>query len=102
MKKLFLPVLLVSGLVCASAHAETIFDALSATYNTNPTLRAQRAYLRSIDENVALAKSGYRPTIALQGGASTDRSHSNAPYADTKSDTLNGAAVVSQPLFNGF
>ncbi|MFR1366872.1 MAG: TolC family protein [Alphaproteobacteria bacterium] len=69
MKKTFMAGLMVAtALTCAApADAQNIFEALSETYNTNPTLQAQRAYLRSIDENVAIAKSGYRPNIALTG-----------------------------------
>lgn len=102
MKKSFLSALLFSTMICTSASAETIFDALSMTYDTNPTLKAQRAYLRSVDENVAIAKSGFRPNIYLQGSLSENNTHSNAPLADDNTSGASGAAVVSQPLFNGF
>ncbi len=44
-------------------HAETLKEALTAAYLFNPTLKAAQAQLRSTDNNVSLAKSGYRPTI---------------------------------------
>jgi outer membrane protein len=50
------------------AHAETLESALVKAYQNNPQLNAQRATLRSTDEGVAKAQSGYRPKIT----ASTD------------------------------
>ncbi|MGO9983754.1 MAG: TolC family outer membrane protein [Rhodomicrobium sp.] len=43
--------------------AETLKEALAAAYLYNPTLKSARAQLRSTDNGVSLAKSGYRPTI---------------------------------------
>ena len=58
MKKALLKGLLFTTALCLvkPASAEDIFEVLSQTYNSNPTLQAERAYLRSVDENVALAK----------------------------------------------
>ena len=81
--------------------AQNIFEALGETYNTNPTLQAERAYLRSVDENVALAKSGYRPNIALTGNYRNNDSNSDNS-GDTEVTTKSMAAKFSQPLFNGF
>ena len=51
-------------LACSgSVHAETLKEALTAAYLYNPTLKAAQAQLRSTDNQVSLAKSGYRPTI---------------------------------------
>ena len=47
----------------APVHAETLKEALTAAYLYNPTLKAAQAQLRSTDNSVSLAKSGYRPTI---------------------------------------
>ena len=52
-------------LACASpVHAETLKEALTAAYLYNPTLKAAQAQLRSTDNSVSLAKSGYRPFIS--------------------------------------
>ncbi len=59
--------------------AETINSALIAAYNNNPTLNAQRAATRAIDENVAIAKSGYRPTITGNANIGLSRTTSNTP-----------------------
>ncbi len=50
--------------VCSPAGAESLKEALAAAYLYNPTLKAARAQLRTTDNGVSLAKSGYRPTIS--------------------------------------
>ena len=70
MKKTFVAGLLMASAFSTPALAETIFEALSETYKSNPTLQAQRAYLRSVDENVAIARSGYNPTLSVVAGYS--------------------------------
>ena len=52
--------------ISGSAHAETLKEALTAAYLYNPTLKSARAQLRATDNQVSLAKSGYRPTISAQ------------------------------------
>ena len=51
--------------------AETIEGALIRAYQDNPQLNAQRAQVRSTDENVPQALSGYRPKVALTVTAGT-------------------------------
>jgi len=46
-----------------SCAAETLLDALSSAYQYSPTLDAQRATLRALDESISIANSGYRPDI---------------------------------------
>lgn len=109
MKKTFVAGLLAASFLSTPASAETIFEALSETYKSNPTLQAQRAYLRSIDENVAIARSGYRPSIALTAGYSQANGSTENPGgdplaadADTDGSTTSYGATLSQPIFNGF
>ena len=93
MKKTFLSALLLAtALTTGGAKAETIFEALSTAYDTNPTLQAQRAYLRSVDENVAIAKSGFRPNIYLTGGYSDSDVHNNNVPSQTGGATLSAGA----------
>ncbi len=49
------------------ALADTIEAALVRAYQNNPQLNAQRAQVRSTDENVPQALSGYRPRVSLTG-----------------------------------
>ncbi len=102
MKKTFLSVLLIASALSGTANAQSIFEALSLAYNTNPTLQAQRAYLRAVDENVAIAKSGYRPNVYLQGSYTDSDVDSNIAPKNQDNTKTSLAAKVSQPLFNGF
>ncbi|MBS0333795.1 MAG: TolC family protein, partial [Proteobacteria bacterium] len=56
--------------LAAPAAAETLADALALAYQSNPTLLAQRASQRALDENYVQARAGYRPTLSFQGSAS--------------------------------
>src|ERR1700716_1313088 len=53
----------------APVLADTIEAALVRAYQNNPQLNAQRASVRSTDENVPQALSGYRPRVALTASA---------------------------------
>jgi outer membrane protein len=62
-------VLLMASAGPAPALAETIEAALVRAYQNNPQLNAQRALVRSTDEAVPQALSGYRPKVALTASA---------------------------------
>ncbi|MGO9547808.1 MAG: TolC family outer membrane protein [Rhodomicrobium sp.] len=82
--------LAASGPVCA----ETLKDALAAAYLYNPTLKSARAQLRSTDNGVSLAKSGYRPTVTatFQDGYENTNAKAQNPYA---ADSLALCGTVS-------
>lgn len=65
-------------------------------------MQAQRAYLRAVDENVAIAKSGYRPNIYLTGSYTDSDVNNDLNPNDEGGTTKSAAAKISQPLFNGF
>lgn len=102
MKKTFLLTLLTITALASPAGAVTIFEAMGSAYTNNPTLQAQRAYLRAVDENVAIAKSGFRPTIALEGSYSDSHVHNDVYPVTTDGYDESVSAVISQPIFNGF
>ncbi|MBI4184597.1 MAG: TolC family outer membrane protein [Proteobacteria bacterium] len=52
-----------------AAGAETLEEALVKAYQNNPTLQAQRARLRAIDEQVPQALSNWRPSVVARGSA---------------------------------
>ena len=93
---------LVMGLVgVLPASAESLRDALSATYGYNPRLDAQRAFQRATDEDVARAMSGYRPTVtgnADVGIERTDQRPSTLLDGVTKPRGYGVDAV--QPIFS--
>jgi outer membrane protein len=45
-------------------RADTLADAISLAYNTNPTILEERAALRAMDETYAQARAGYRPQLS--------------------------------------
>lgn len=83
-----------------AALADTLVDALSQTYTSNPRLLAQRAALRGEDERVATALSSWRPTITMSGQAGYSDSTSETATSQSSVDlqTRSGSLTVSQPL----
>lgn len=57
----------------APAWADTLQEAIALAYRTNPTLLAQRANQRALDESVPQARAGLRPTISGSAGISYSR-----------------------------
>ncbi len=101
MKKTLLCSFLLATAISGNAHSQSIFEALGQAYNTNPTLQGQRAYLRAVDENVAIAKSGYRPNVSLNGNyTDSDTDVKNSEFAPD-GDSYAYSARISQPLFSG-
>ena len=92
-------------MACA-AHAESLFEALAYTYETNPTLEANRAYLRAVDERVGQAKAGWRPNLSAVGNATyTDQRYKNYPGVDDfdyDNDMYDAGLSLTQPIFSGF
>jgi outer membrane protein len=64
----------LAGAFAAPACAETLADAIALAYDSNPTLQAQRATQRALDENYVQARSGWRPTVGLQGNVTDTES----------------------------
>ena len=83
--------------------AESLRDALTAAYQTNPGLDAERARLRATDENIPRAKAGYRPTVTGEGSiAAQDTKSSPSLRSDGTTKPTNWQLSVRQPLFDGF
>src|SRR5688500_15258843 len=87
----------VSALVMAeAAHADDLREALVKTYERNPTITAQRAQLRTLDESVQIARAQGRPQ--LSGTVGLNQDVYNSLGIGGRSVTL--GANVSYPLFN--
>jgi outer membrane protein len=85
------------------AAAETLQEALAATYGYNPRLDAQRAFQRATDEDVARAMSGYRPTITGNADLGIARQDSRPSALGDGWTKPRGYGVdLVQPLFRGF
>ena len=66
----------------APDSAQTLTEALSYAYNSNPQLLAQRSLLRQTDESVPQALSNWRPTVTFTGQAGIDRGSVNTGNGD--------------------
>ena len=98
------------------ARADTLEWALVQAYQNNPSLNAQRAALRAIDENVPQALSGYRPKLSVtaSGGFNYFNQVNKAVnqqtfphsvgYSSLAEDlgTRQFGATATQTLYNGF
>ena len=69
---------LAAALLTGTASADTLREALVSTYNTNPTITAQREVLRGTDASVAIARAAGRPTVAANVGINRDLTRSGA------------------------
>ena len=87
----------------SDAGAETIWDALSSAYSSNPTLKAAEALLRSVNENLPQELANYRPAIdfttSVTGGRS-ERTGGVNPRFENEA-RLSAAITITQPLFRG-
>src|SRR3954447_1725636 len=87
-------VLLLALVAPTPALADTIEAALVRAYQTNPQLNAQRSQVRSTDENVPQALSGYRPKVAVTASAGVQ-------YTDTLSTAGGSATNLSRVVTHG-
>lgn len=87
--------------VISPAQAETIKEALALAYTNNPTLNAQRAATRSVDETVPIAKAQLRPFIFAD--ASAGWTHSTVNHNLSTELRPGGFGVgISQTLWDSF
>ena len=73
---------------------------MSKAYQLNSTLNFNRAGVRVTDENVPIAKSGYRPTIGASG--SIDYSSIETNVGSRRLTTGSFGVEINQMLFDGF
>lgn len=98
-RKLFSTTLITASVIVtlpSLSLAETLNGALAKAYNNNSTLNSARAGVRVTDEGVAIAKSGYRPTIT---------GTVNGSYSSSEGTQVSAGSVgitINQTLFDGF
>lgn len=89
-------------------HAETLRDALALAYETNPTIRAERARLKAVRETKAQAWAGALPQISASGSYSRVDSTQTLNFGDgpinvdNNLNTISGAVNAEQAIFTGF
>jgi outer membrane protein len=97
----------LSFLQSVPAYSDTLSEALSRAYLSNPQLRAQRAETRATDENLPQALAGYRPTAAITADGGLLRENYAIPGPNGRklnfvTHPAGGYVQLSQNLFNGF
>jgi outer membrane protein len=102
-----LGVLAVSAMLfvgATSVRAESLQEALARAYVFNPTLKAARAQLRATDEEVARAKSGFRPTVNGQVSRTFQNINTSPNLGGQEGNFLSNdyGVTVNQPIFQGF
>lgn len=109
MRVFLLPLIAITAAAnVQTAGAETLQDALSLAYQTNPNIRSERARLRATKESRAQAWAGALPQLSasaaynkVDGNQTT--SFTGAPSkTDTKLDTKTAGVTAEQPIFTGF
>ncbi len=110
----------------APGHAavNSLEEALVQAYKTNPTLLAQRAALRAVDETVNQAVAGWKPTVTasasyqisdeenvgtfFEGNFGQDLNDNEtlddafATPSETDAETLSYGVTINQNVFRGF
>jgi outer membrane protein len=105
-------VLLLACMGPVPVLADTIEAALVRAYQNNPQLNAQRASVRSTDENVPQALSGYRPKVAITASAGYQYTNTTTTQGGSPTDLVrtqfvgtnpprSAGLTVTQTLFNG-
>ena len=92
--------------------ADTIEAALVRAYQNKPQLNSQRASVRSTDENVPQALSGYRPKVAVTASAGYQYTDTNSTVGGSATEIVRteyhgtnpprtAGVTVTQTLYNG-
>lgn len=87
-------------LMASPVRAEDMNAALKSAYETNPRIKSERKALENLDEGVAQAISGWRPTITASYDRGRQRvSSDGSSWAHTTKEDRN--LVINQPIFKG-
>jgi len=87
-------------LACTPAQADTLREALLATYRTNPTLQAARAQQRATDETVAIEKAAGRPSATGQAQYIEFLKPSSTSFTSPER-VVSGGVDLGVPIYSG-
>jgi len=100
MVRLFTTVALGALVLAAPASAETLRDALTKAYARNPTLTAQRAAQRAVDENVPIQRANGIASVNASGQVTDNFIVSNNNFLNPER-TASAGLQLSVPLYLG-
>jgi outer membrane protein len=92
--------LAVMTLAATPASADTLREAMTQAYNSNPTMLAARARLRQIDENVPIARANGRLGVSANGAYEEEVKRSNIVSGPGKR-TLSAGVSANLPIYQG-
>ena len=84
-----------------SAWAENLADAIALAYQTNPTIAAERANLRFLEETYVQARAGYRPSVTGQSTLDYIWNGSRGASPAQETNTATALVQVTQPIYTG-
>ncbi|HEX2560366.1 TolC family outer membrane protein, partial [Phenylobacterium sp.] len=87
--------------VTSQASAETLADAIALAYQNNPSLQAQRAAQRALDENWVQARTGWRPSLGFSSTANWQERRTPIPDAAAIDIDGDGRTDFIDPEFVG-
>jgi outer membrane protein TolC len=85
-------------LLCLSAHAVTLEEAIDSALKIDPTIRSNKLNQQATEENIAIARSRLLPQISLQGSTSqlTQTTTQDLPVGGNSSRSFTGPSVNHQ------
>lgn len=97
--------------IAATAQAQSLEDTLTTAYNSNPSLQAERARLRSTEEGEVQARSARLPSLSADASISRQHTESQSTFviggnrvaSNSESDSTpkNYSLSASQSLYRG-
>ena len=100
----------LGAFAAAPASAESLRDALALAYETNPTIRAERARLRATREAGAQAWANALPQVTASGSIDRNDLTQTVQFPEAPEPTggnvdftaIAGTVEAQQPIFTGF
>ncbi len=89
-----------TGIAAPAWAQETLQEAIALAYRTNPTLLAQRANQRALDESIVSARAGLRPSLDVGVSNSYTRVMDDV-LGDSDSQSVSASISLSQTLYSG-
>jgi len=90
------------GLSVTAVHADSLQDALGATYQSNPTLLAAREALRATMEQYPQAQANWMPRLSTSATAGDTLSRSKTDTrSQSRTSDLKNTVSFSQPIYRG-
>ncbi|MEE2527123.1 TolC family outer membrane protein [Hyphobacterium sp. HN65] len=95
---------LAAAVIANPANAQTFEETLELTYRSNPTLQAERAGVRAIEESVTQARSAWLPSVSAQASISSTRTEQSGGFFGNRTDSVtpqNYRIDASQAIWRG-